>query len=1142
MANCQVCEQPDTDRMANCCRCGSWLHFECIATSSSVVLQDRSVICPRCQYPANPAPLVPEKAKISKAGSARSGASAVRSATGVRTRLAELKLQKLEEQKKLALLRLEMEEKQREAELAVQKQQQDAERAAKKQRQEAELAALKLQVETEALEETFRLMEEIERAEEEDDGKSVASEQSSRSKVRLWQEQQTLSSTRIGPAETAAGTGQQGRNPTTSRTSTSQVERPAGDGSVLDRALVGISLNESGVQSTLGGFIGRVSDIIVPTRATKPLVPEVAPGPSTADLSPHPKHSTPLPPNDTSVKPTSMIQSLLSSLPFAKPEVSVNSVQGYTQKTNSGTQPGPQPPAGGHSQSQTGTEAVPTGGDLTPVPKSTGQKESTLPEGYHNHQGNRNADFFETPPEVYCGPTAQQLVARQVISRELPVFTGNPEDWPLFISAYVNTTNACGYSNAENLSRLQKFVRGYAYERVRGRLLHPAGVPHAIAMLEMLFGRPEILIHTLLEKVRSAPAPKADRLESYIDYGLAVQHLCDHLEAGGHEAHLNNPMLLFELVEKLPPSARLDWSLYKERCEKVNVSAFARYTSALMKAASDVTLSYGFKQQQQHTRCAKPDKGGKDKDFCGAHSAEEMPRTLVKEEAEKKAAAACFVCKDIKHRMKDCAEFAKKALEERWKIVDKFRLCRGCLGVHGTKPCRTSDKCGIDGCQKQHHVLLHLKQMPDETEPKHAGPKREKDESKAFESNSITNHHYAGKTALFRIIPVELHANERSVSAYAFLDDGSSRTMVDEEIAKELGVEGEVLPLCLQWTANVKRTESESQRITLEISDGEKGARYALNDVRTVRKLDLPQQSLRYSELAKTFPHLQGLPVKDYNNAMPRILIGNDNVHVTTMLKVQEGQPGEPIAAKSRLGWTVYGKQYECQDDQKWHGQKESGTKLAEVERTQEQKKQANQCLETLKNFNAVLTRVGASDLVKCDGSDKTDPRKKVPTKRHDPLAQLVLVGRENLVSGNKNQLKKRGWQGIGEGQRKSTTNVRDRRNTQIPGVRVLGAANLARSEIDGCKPEPEVPNQLNGSGNCSDAAQPTSLQKAPRREQEGKVQSRCGDLRRGIISRADCDICAKKRQRWKSESLFTNKAKVARSGVNWNVENLCGI
>ncbi|XP_038116954.1 uncharacterized protein LOC119769127 [Culex quinquefasciatus] len=43
--------------------------------------------------------------------------------------------------------------------------------------------------------------------------------------------------------------------------------------------------------------------------------------------------------------------------------------------------------------------------------------------------------------------------------------------------------------------------------------------------------------------------------------------------------------------------------------------------------------------------------------------------------------------------------------------------------------------------------------------------------------------------------------------------------------------------------------------------------------------------------------------------------------------------------------------------------------------------------------------------------------------------------------------------------------------------------AKLARLDLNGCKTEPEVSDQLNGSGNCSDAAQEMSSSKTPRRD-----------------------------------------------------------
>lgn len=37
-------------------------------------------------------------------------------------------------------------------------------------------------------------------------------------------------------------------------------------------------------------------------------------------------------------------------------------------------------------------------------------------------------------------PQQNQFAARHVISRDLPTFSGRPEEWPIFISSYENTT------------------------------------------------------------------------------------------------------------------------------------------------------------------------------------------------------------------------------------------------------------------------------------------------------------------------------------------------------------------------------------------------------------------------------------------------------------------------------------------------------------------------------------------------------------------------------------------------------------------------------------------------------------------------------------------------------------------------------
>lgn len=77
--------------------------------------------------------------------------------------------------------------------------------------------------------------------------------------------------------------------------------------------------------------------------------------------------------------------------------------------------------------------------------------------------------------------TQQQISARQTVPKELPLFTGNPEEWPLFSSTYDWSTNVCGLTDAENLVRLQKSLRGDALKAVQHILIHPSCVSAAIS-------------------------------------------------------------------------------------------------------------------------------------------------------------------------------------------------------------------------------------------------------------------------------------------------------------------------------------------------------------------------------------------------------------------------------------------------------------------------------------------------------------------------------------------------------------------------------------------------------------------------------------------------------------------------------------
>uniref|UniRef100_A0A182HYD1 Uncharacterized protein n=1 Tax=Anopheles arabiensis TaxID=7173 RepID=A0A182HYD1_ANOAR len=75
----------------------------------------------------------------------------------------------------------------------------------------------------------------------------------------------------------------------------------------------------------------------------------------------------------------------------------------------------------------------------------------------------------------------------------------------------------CGYTNWENMLRLQKCLKGSTLEAVRSRLVLPDVVSQVIEKLRSKYGRPVPLIKTLIEKVRQIPAPQTDKLDNLVE-------------------------------------------------------------------------------------------------------------------------------------------------------------------------------------------------------------------------------------------------------------------------------------------------------------------------------------------------------------------------------------------------------------------------------------------------------------------------------------------------------------------------------------------------------------------------------------------------------------------------------------------------
>ncbi|XP_065085963.1 uncharacterized protein LOC135707981 [Ochlerotatus camptorhynchus] len=429
---------------------------------------------------------------------------------------------------------------------------------------------------------------------------------------------------------------------------------------------------------------------------------------------------------------------------------------------------------------------------------------------------------------VAKGPTRLQIASRQVFPRSLPMFYGAAEEWPIFISAYEQANQSCGFTNAENLVRLQNALKGKALDTVRNRLLLPENVPLIIEKLRKKFGNPEILSTRLATKIQQLEGPSSESLES-------------------------------SLVQKLPSYYAMEWVDYKRRAQSVDLETFGAFMEGLVEKALEATFEKADAKEKGKMRNRPQTKAFVHvTDGDSGRSGSVMSAGKNSSPQPQRRELKCSVCQKSGHYGRNCQELLKQSVAERWKTVTRLNLCPLCLYDHGQRSCCKRVRCKVDGCPENHNALLH------------GGPA-------GYSRTQVQcNSHRQSKCAvLFRMVPVTLYNGKKRVDTLALIDEGSSVTMVDSELVRTLGADGPVEPLQMTWTNGVQRTEYQSKKVVLEISAKDSSSRYYLLEAHTVHRLNLPAQKLDSAKLVQEFKHLEDIDIPSYERTTPRYTAGD---------------------------------------------------------------------------------------------------------------------------------------------------------------------------------------------------------------------------------------------------------------------------
>ena len=276
----------------------------------------------------------------------------------------------------------------------------------------------------------------------------------------------------------------------------------------------------------------------------------------------------------------------------------------------------------------------------------------------------------------------------------------------------------------------------------------------------------------------------------------------------------------------------------------------------------------------------------------------------------------CPICLYDTHELAVCPKFKSLSVKQRYAVVRKSGTCYHCLQRGhsiGTCPNDKGKNCGVNDCPKYEHRMLHADKTVggvyllewntfvngelDWTE----------DEAKKFHSSC----HYLARPGANSLLSIVCNIGNRkgrkSLKTVALLDSCSSITLIDEEVAKRLGLKKRSAKMT--QSINVVRSKSTFDTCQVEVPVASvDGLTSFIILAFTMKDLTRNTGIVDWSTEKMKFEHLREIPFEPLpENPTAHLLIGTDNSDLLAPEDTRKGKKGEPIAMSTPLGWTCYG-------------------------------------------------------------------------------------------------------------------------------------------------------------------------------------------------------------------------------------------
>ncbi|XP_043211440.1 uncharacterized protein LOC122375923 [Amphibalanus amphitrite] len=555
------------------------------------------------------------------------------------------------------------------------------------------------------------------------------------------------------------------------------------------------------------------------------------------------------------------------------------------------------------------------------------------------------------------GALAVQLRKSLLPPTEIKPFSGDVEEFRLFLSAFESRIESRSDDRSELLFYLEQFTRGKANQLVKSCLhLGGQGYERAKQLLEERYGSPLRLIDSYVEKVRAWGRVPPGDVEALDRFALFLTEVLNAM-SGVAMSDFEHPSTLRLIISKLPPYLQDRWLREVDRLGQTE-RRMARFSDVVGFLTAEVRVRknpfFGFRPAESNYRT----------DSSGAPRRHAVNVTQVTSGSE---LASCVFCGGS-HGVADCRALGSRPWRERRGLLMQHRLCFACARRgHQARLCRKPQRCRV--CAGPHLSVFHggpapsgsanvqavfqgeqptrfapgaqrgrgtpvgdggaagaplggrvaagpvgaMSVMPPGGEA--VAPSRGADQpaSRDGYSGAVISASLGMSGACRTALPVVAVCirgpSGKPVVTNALLDPGSSGSFLTERLASCIGARAERTSVDIDTVGSSRRTMVTSLVPDVEVRGMEGGPYHRVPPLLTIGTLPVTlDDRCQRSEVAAA-PHLQGIDAVQAD-APVELLLGSDCAELIVAEEVRPPPKGEAglCAVRTALGWYVIGR------------------------------------------------------------------------------------------------------------------------------------------------------------------------------------------------------------------------------------------